>query len=146
MQILGIYLHWIESKETPYLLAVSCSQEKLENMLQTLDKDKQYTYTIEPVKLYIFTKYKNEKISFNKAIFFNEDFIQDKIYGMNKHSLTLTRVDQVLLKILHDCEEDSVEYKTFVEEVRNRIMFQENNFSSNPIKFDKYYHESILNA
>ena len=166
MQIYGIYLHWEKSSSTPYLLGVSCSKEILETMLISIIEEykkkyeiNDYIFKIESVKLYIASKEKDQDIKIlliekfirsftnsvntNIKILLREDFIKDKIYGMNKESLH--SVEQVLLKVLHDSDENSIEYQSFLEELKNHILLK-NNISSNSIEFDKYYDEGILNA
>lgn len=144
MQIYGLYLHSLESISTPYLLVTSCSEEKLKNILENIIKDDTCTYTIEVVDLYVVSKCENRNILFKKTFHYDEEFIKNKIYGMNLCSSS--SVDQVLLKIFHDSEENSEEYQLFVQELRNHELFKINDFSLNSIEFDKYYDEGILNA
>lgn len=144
MQIYGLYLHWLESMSTPYLLVTSCSEEKLKNILKNIIKDDTCTYTIDTINLYVVSKCKNGNILFKKTFHYDEEFIKNKIYGMNLCSSS--SVDQVLLKIFHDSEENSKEYQLFVQELRNHELFKTNDFSSRSIKFDEYYDEGILNA
>lgn len=154
MEINGIYLYWQESLTTPYLLCISCSEINLKNMLKNIIEEykkkyeiNDYIFKIEPVKLYVVSKIKNEneneKILLKKVIFYKEEFIKNKIYGMNKNNLN--SVDQVLLKVIYESDENSVEYQLFLEELRNNELFK-NNISSNSIEYDKYYDEGILNA
>lgn len=171
-KIKGLYFIWNESKETPYLLAVSLDEEKLQNILQTIKKEPDGEYIIIEVKLYVLTKIYN-KLLLSRAISFTEEFIGNKVYTMNKieyamnnlrdiasrttgcaiRSLAKTEhlesnesVNQVLIRIIHDSDENSEEYKTFIEEIRNDKLFEENNFSLNSIKFDIYYEDGMLNA
>lgn len=151
MQIYGIYVYWQESVDTPYLLAVSCSEETLKTMLKNLIEEykheyeiNDYVFDIELVTLYVVTKCENGNLKLNKTIHYNEEFLKNNIYGMNYLSANLTK--QVLLKISHEAEESSLEYQLFLEDLRNHELFKENDFSSNSIEFDKYYDESILNA
>lgn len=67
-----------------------------------------------------------------------------KVYGMNKN--TNSYVDQVLLKVTHDADENSIEYKTYLDELRKSKIFEEDDFSLNSIEFDKFYDEGIINA
>ena len=145
MQIYGIHVHWSESPSTPYLLAASCSKEKLENILKnSIKHDCNCTYTIEQVDLYVVSKCKDGNILFHKLAYYDEEFVKNKMYGMNICSST--SVKQVLLKILHDNEEYSEEYQLFVEELRKHKLFIDDNFSTGTIQFDEYYEEGVLNA
>ena len=84
MQIYGIYVHWSESLSTPYLLAVSCSKEKLKNILEnSINHDSNCTYTIEQVDLYVVSKCKDGKILFHKLVYYDdEEFVKTEIKFM----------------------------------------------------------------
>jgi hypothetical protein len=120
---------------------VSLDEEKLQNILLTLKKEADGEYIIKEVKLYILSKIYN-KFLITRATSFTEEFIGKKVYAMNKTD------NQVLIKVfvLHDSDENSEEYKTFIEDIRNDKLFEENNLSLNTIKFDTYYEDGMLNA
>jgi hypothetical protein len=143
MQIKGLYVIWNESPETPYLIMVSLDEEKLKTFLSTLNINNDEKYIINEVKLFVVSSTIKGKILFSRAIGYSDEFIKDKIFAMNQCKSNY--IDQVLLKIVHDSDETSDEYKNYVEELRNNKLFEENTFSNNLIKYDTYYVEGLLN-
>ena len=61
---------------------LSCSKEKLKNILEnSINHDSNCTYTIEQVDLYVVSKCKDGKILFHKLVYYDEEFVKNKIYG-----------------------------------------------------------------
>lgn len=157
IKIKGLYAVWNLSPGTPYLVAVSLNEDVLQNILKKLNEEVEFEdgyYSIREVTLFIVTTIKdNDKILISRALSYSEDFIKDKIFAMNKNNNVVslvgtpdTTLDQVLIKITHDSDECSDEYKDYVNKLRNNKLFEEDNFSENPIQFDKYYEEGVVNA
>ena len=144
MSIYGIQLYWQESVNTPYLMAVSRSQNILEQMIveNHLREETDCVVKIEPISMYVVSKRKEGIILLKKT---DEPIETNKLYAMN-HVFRYPVIHQVLLKISHEAEESSVEYQEFCKELRKHPMFIENDFSTNPIELDRYYEEGILNA
>lgn len=142
MSIYGIQLYWKESVNTPYLMAVSRSQNMLEQMIveNHLREETDCVVKIEPIPLYVVSKGKEGIILLKKT-----DEPINKLYAMNR-VFHYPVIHQVLLKISHEAEESSVEYQEFCKELRNHLLFTENDFSTNPVELDRYYEEGMLNA
>lgn len=147
MSIYGIQLYWQESVNTPYLMAVSRSQDILEQMIveNHLREETDCVVKIEPIYMYVVSKGKEGIILLKKTDEPTEPEEINKLYAMNRE-FHYPVIHQVLLKISHEAEESSVEYQEFCKELRNNPMFTENDFSTNPIELDRYYEEGILNA
>lgn len=162
MKVNGLYFIWSYSEETPYLEAVSYSVEKLQEIQESI-KDKECfqdgRFEIREVPVYI-AYMKNNKIKLSminsSQIHSFYDGVMPKIYCMNVPPELLTSttcnktpengtIDQALLLLLFTHRNDA-EYLAILEQVRNSEIFLDNDFSENPIEFDKYYDEGVINA
>lgn len=157
--IKGLYFIWDKSPQTPYLEAISLSEENLILMIPLLEnriRDSHQDGTLDGqivvrnVELYTVKKNFDNGLLFGKSLSYNSissnDFIEGKTFAMNHFEGDM--VNNVLIKILDDHEYDprSIEYKNFVEEIRKFPFFEKNNFSANPVELDMYYDEGTLNA
>ena len=148
MQVKGLYFIWYYSEETPYLLAVSYDEYKLENILMGLIENEKEEFNngkfiIKDVQVYTVSKNSNN-IYFMKIKNTTEN-LQDKVYAFNYCHTDGIHVDQCLLRILTDHKVDTEEYNNLIKEIRNHEKFLENDFTDNLIKFDTYYDEGIIN-
>jgi len=68
-----------------------------------------------------------------------------KIFGFNQYQVFKKEYINTLIIISHTADNDTCEYKKYLEYIESDNIFQ-NNISKNPIKFDVYYENGILNA
>jgi hypothetical protein len=147
--------------------AISFNKENLENILDTR-VPKEYKemakYVIKPINVVSLIKLlKNEytsevtgkKFRLN-AFGTNNDLLlmhtfkakvnefKNKMFAFNE-KLKNGEYLQSIIIIAHDADYDSIIYKEHLEYVKKQKIFK-NNISDNPIEFDVYYDEGIINA
>ena len=137
-EIYGLYFIDPECNLDQYILAVSLSKENLNNILNDII-NKNYliseysSYIIKKIKSYSLIKYDNKfiftrNLSMNETIFYKSLYAYNKIIFKNEMEIC----EQVLLNIFEENNEEKI--------------LLGHDISNNPIIFDKYYEESIMNS
>jgi len=139
-EIYGLFT--LASGNCLWLHAVSYDEKKLESILESIDKnDNILDYMIRKLTLYSITKTDNDKLLFSKVLSYKNN---EKIYGIviKKNKICFDEIG--LLKVTSNYDENSLEYKLYLDELRKTIIFEDNKFSLESIKFDTYYENSII--
>lgn len=176
MKVKGLYFIWSHSEETPYLEAVSYSVQTLQEIQESIkDKEcfQDGRFEIREVPVYI-ARMKNKKIKLSminsSQIYSIYGDTPNYLYCMNmtpelrssiiypntcdsiiSSSTSCNKInddgiiDQVLLMLMFTYHTKE-EYADLIKTARNSEVFLENDFSENPIEFDKYYDEGVINA
>jgi len=132
--LLGLWFTEPDCEDDKYVHAFSFDKIILNNILENdVKKDDRHFFSISRVRLYTASEINDEQKKKIIILPMNDDFIFDNIkkpiYGFNK--LTSDNCEQVLLCI----------------DINNITdIIKEMGISSNPIKINTFYEESILNA
>ena len=131
-----------ENDYEEYIMAISYNKEVLENMIDEHTKlDQCFTFVIkENLKIQNFLGYSANKTGNFKLLFYeNYDICNisedDRLYAYNLVNLD-NIVENRLLRV----------YKTDLDKFKTHLHNNVNNISTNPIEFDTYYEEGIMNA
>ena len=158
-ELLGLYLSNPEDPSEKILHAISFDKDILKNMLDLIDKEYFKRSKIEflPVKFYSvlrildtknFQKFpktlygKNNDLMFIELTHFNKESMENKIFGFTR--VFNNHIEESIISIGHDSHYDSLEYKNHLKYIRNTYVFK--NLSENPIKFDTFYDEGVINS
>lgn len=140
--------------------SISLNQEKLQEIINTKipDEIKEIVkFQIKPIKIYLLIKLLNnpETNKFFKIFGTSKNLIlmlansikvdtfKNKIFAFNR--IITNDCTQCLVAIVNDTDSSSEEYQEHLKYVKSQKLF-ENNISDNPIDFDVYYDESIMNV
>jgi hypothetical protein len=155
-------LYAIPEDDYSTILAISLNKESLQDILenQVTEEDKKILkFEIKSFPIFLITKLinPNEKVQKMFGCFgTNKDLsmmpitsvkfitFTNKMFGFNKKLSNGDYIESVLL-IAHDSAHDSDEYKEHLKYIREDAIFK-NNVSENPINFDIYYDEGMMNA
>jgi hypothetical protein len=131
-----------ENDYEEYIMAISYNKEVLENMIDEHTKlDQCFTFVIkENLKIQNFLGYSANKTGNFKLLFYeNYDICNisedDKLYAYNLVNLD-NIVENRLLRV----------YKKDLDKFKTHLHNNVNNISTNPIEFNTYYEEGIMNA
>ena len=131
-----------ENDYEEYIMAISYNKEVLENMIDEHTKlDQCFTFVIkENLKIQNFLGYSANKTGNFKLLFYeNYDICNisedDRLYAYNLVNLD-NIVENRLLRV----------YKKDLDKFTTHLHNNVNNISTNPIEFDTYYEEGIMNA
>jgi len=128
-----------------YIMAISFNKNTLVNMIKTNYKQyKDYNLEIrENLKIFqLWLSYNKEKLCDDYTIMYvsssNINYNSGKIYAFNREKRINNGLDYVI-------ENSLVDLSVFYDKV-NEISLFKDNLSANPILFDTYYEEGIMNA
>ena len=128
-----------------YIMAISFDKDILVNMIKTNYKPhKDYNLEIrENLKIFqVWLSYNKEKLCDDYTVMYlsssNINYDSGKIYAFNREK----RIDNGLDYVI---ENSLVDLSVFYDKI-NEISLFKDNLSANPILFDTYYPEGIMNA
>ena len=134
-----------DNENDEYIMAMSLDKKILENMIITNYKpNDDYKLEIrENLKIFqVWLSYNKEKLCDDYTIMYvsssNINYDSKKIYAFNREKRINNGLDYVI-------ENSLVDLSVFYDKV-NEIRIFKDNLSANPILFDTYYDEGIMNA
>jgi len=127
-------------EDAEYIMAISYNKEVLENMIKGKDCN---LIIKEKLKIYqIAMGYDREAQSDKYEIihinYFNKKWHCENLYAFNKPKRINNGLDYIV-------ENGIIDLYSFNDEI-NEIPLLKDNISANPIKFDTYYEEGVMNA
>lgn len=129
-----------------YIMAISFDKEILEKMIQEHpEPNEDYKLVIrENLKIFqIWLGYDKEKLCDKYSVLWvgypNKKYNYSKIYAFNRIKKINNGLDYII-------ENSIVDLSVFYDKISEIELFKDNNISSNPILFDTYYEEGIMNA
>ena len=151
-EIYGLYLIDPCCNLDQYICAVSFDKEILNNILDKyVENDKKKYYIIKKVK-YCSVNLINNKIIIREKKSISKNIFDKSLYAFNKIIVKDNNeiCEQVLLNInevLNINEKLNINQELNINVLSFFLSLENNNsISDSEIKFDKYYHESIMNA
>ena len=138
------------SDDEEHIMAISFDKEILENMIKEHPENEDYKLVIkENLKIYnIWTSFDSEKqcekqcekhhLMYVNSLIIQPDYTKANLYAFNMTKRINHGLDFVI-------ENGIVDLHCYFDKVNEIPMFK-NNISANPILFDTYYEEGIMNA
>lgn len=134
------------SDDEKHIMAISFDKEILENMIKEHPENEDYKLVIkENLKIYnIWTGFDSEKqckkyhLMYVNSLIMQPDYTKAKLYAFNMTKRINHGLDFVI-------ENGIVNLNCFHDKV-NEIPMLKDNISANPILFDTYYEEGVMNA
>lgn len=132
--------------------SISVNKEKLEEIAENQipnEIKKIVKFEIKPIRVYSFVTLLNNPFGLPKsynlmlANSIDLDTFKNKIFAFNK--ITSFDCEQCLVAIAYNADSSSDEYQEHLKFVKNLKLF-DNNISENPINFDVFYDEGIMNV
>lgn len=155
-ELLGLYLSNPENPYEKILHGISYDKNILKNMIKLIDKEYLNKSKIEflPVKFYSISRVlesqnfpmklygKNKDLMFIELTSYNKESVENKIFGFTR--VYNNKIEEAIISISHDSHYNSSEYKNHLVYIKNTSNFK--SLSENPIQFDTFYDEGIMNT
>lgn len=143
--LVGVYDNPHEYQE--FIMAISFHKNILEDMIQQKQSKSDQFYSLvirENLKIFqIWLGYDREKL----CDLYNLIYIDYPSRKINYHNLyAFNRVKKINNGLNFTIENSIVDLSGFNDKVNNIELFRESNISKNPILFNTYYDEGIMNA
>lgn len=134
-----------DNENDEYIMAMSLDKKILENMVVTNYKpNDDYKLEIrENLKIFqVWLSYNTEKLCDDYTVMYvsssNINYDSGKIYAFNREKRINHGLDYII-------ENSLVDLSIFYDKINEITLFKDN-LSANPISFDTYYEEGIMNA
>lgn len=134
------------SDDEKHIMAISFDKEILENMIKEHPENEDYKLVIkENLKIYhIWTSFDSEKqcekhhLMYVNSLIMQPDYTKANLYAFNMTKRINHGLDFII-------ENGIINLNCFHDKV-NEIPMLKDNISANPILFDTYYEEGVMNA
>jgi len=161
--IYGLFSYDKEDDSCPILHAISINEETIKNILDKYVNPEFFKYAdfkLHKIKMFsvaklIFTSPnelfkkiqlagESKNIMIMKSTMAKKEALDGKIYGFNMPQ-KYGGYQQVIMGFWHGSDKDSSEFKEFINNIKKEKIFDDG-LSENPIEFDVYYDDGIMNA
>lgn len=161
--IYGLFSYNKEDHSCPILHAISINEETIKNILDKYVNPEFFKYAdfkIQKIKMFsvatlIFTSpndiFKNmqllgesQNIMILKSSMAKKKVLDGKIYGFNMPTKS-GGYEQVIMGFWHDSDKESLKFKEYINNIKKEKIFDDG-LSENPIEFDVYYDDGLMNA